>query len=188
MLGSDPALWPARERREGELITHDKGYYHSLKETPSRPTRPTTLILLPQRPPSCDARAFCSTPRSRCKAAATPSLEGKTPEISARRPAHYPALQPAAQEGHAQHRGTDFDLKEKSRNTLAINETRYVKKGKVTTLATSAAWAAKAAQVRDLKKTFPCPLVFSYRPPYTCGHVDTPTNRHVAWSTCRYAP
>ena len=28
-LGSDPALWPARERREGELITHDKGYYHS---------------------------------------------------------------------------------------------------------------------------------------------------------------
>ena len=28
-------------------------------------------------------RASCSTPRSRCKAAATPSLEGKTPEISA---------------------------------------------------------------------------------------------------------
>ena len=28
-LGSDPALWPARERREGELITHDKGYYHA---------------------------------------------------------------------------------------------------------------------------------------------------------------
>ena len=26
MLGSDPALWPARERREGELITHDKGW------------------------------------------------------------------------------------------------------------------------------------------------------------------
>ena len=34
-LGSDPALWPAGERREGELIMHDKGYYHSLKETPS---------------------------------------------------------------------------------------------------------------------------------------------------------
>ena len=29
MLGSDPALWPAGERREGELIAHDKGYYHS---------------------------------------------------------------------------------------------------------------------------------------------------------------
>ena len=34
MLGSDPALWPAGERRERELITHDKGYYHSyLEET-----------------------------------------------------------------------------------------------------------------------------------------------------------
>ena len=32
MLGSDPALWPAGERREGELIMHDKGYYHSLKK------------------------------------------------------------------------------------------------------------------------------------------------------------
>ena len=29
MLGSDPALWPAGERREGEFIAHDKGYYHS---------------------------------------------------------------------------------------------------------------------------------------------------------------
>ena len=28
-LGSDPALWPAGERRERRLITHDKGYYHS---------------------------------------------------------------------------------------------------------------------------------------------------------------
>ena len=28
-LGSDPALWPARERRERELIKYDKGYYHS---------------------------------------------------------------------------------------------------------------------------------------------------------------
>ena len=28
-LGSDPALWPAGERREGELLAHDKGYYHS---------------------------------------------------------------------------------------------------------------------------------------------------------------
>ena len=27
-------------------------------------------------------RPSCSTPRSRCKAAATPSIEGKTPEIS----------------------------------------------------------------------------------------------------------
>ena len=31
-LGSDPALWPAGERREGGLITHDKGYYHSYLE------------------------------------------------------------------------------------------------------------------------------------------------------------
>ena len=31
-LGSDPALWPAGERREGEFITHDKGYYHSYLE------------------------------------------------------------------------------------------------------------------------------------------------------------
>ena len=29
MLGSDPALWPAGERRERGLIMHDKGYYHS---------------------------------------------------------------------------------------------------------------------------------------------------------------
>ena len=28
-LGSDPALWPAGERRERELIMNDKGYYHS---------------------------------------------------------------------------------------------------------------------------------------------------------------
>ena len=28
-LGSDPALWPAGERRERGLIMHDKGYYHS---------------------------------------------------------------------------------------------------------------------------------------------------------------
>ena len=28
-LGSDPALWPAGERRERGLVTHDKGYYHS---------------------------------------------------------------------------------------------------------------------------------------------------------------
>ena len=40
-LGSDPALWPAGERRERELIMHDKGYYHSLKEPPPDPTRPT---------------------------------------------------------------------------------------------------------------------------------------------------
>ena len=30
MLGSDPALWPAGERREGELITHDNILYHGL--------------------------------------------------------------------------------------------------------------------------------------------------------------
>ena len=35
MLGSDPALWPAGGRWEGESLMHDKGYYHSLKETPS---------------------------------------------------------------------------------------------------------------------------------------------------------
>ena len=35
-LGSDPALWPAGERRERGLIMHDKGYYHSL----SRPLSP----------------------------------------------------------------------------------------------------------------------------------------------------
>ena len=29
MLGSDPALWPAGERRERGFIMHDKGYYHS---------------------------------------------------------------------------------------------------------------------------------------------------------------
>ena len=28
-LGSDPALWPAGERREGWALAHDKGYYHS---------------------------------------------------------------------------------------------------------------------------------------------------------------
>ena len=32
MLGSDRALWPAGERREGEHITYDKGYYHSYKK------------------------------------------------------------------------------------------------------------------------------------------------------------
>ena len=31
-LGSDPALWPAGERREEEFIMHDKGYYHSYKK------------------------------------------------------------------------------------------------------------------------------------------------------------
>ena len=31
-LGSDPALWRFRERRERGLITHDKGYYHSDKK------------------------------------------------------------------------------------------------------------------------------------------------------------
>ena len=32
MLGSDPALWPAGERFWRELITYDKGYYHSYKK------------------------------------------------------------------------------------------------------------------------------------------------------------
>ena len=33
-LGSDPALWPAGERREGGLIMYDKGYYHSCLDSP----------------------------------------------------------------------------------------------------------------------------------------------------------
>ena len=33
-LGSDPALWPAGERREGEHIMYDKGYYHSYRRRP----------------------------------------------------------------------------------------------------------------------------------------------------------
>ena len=37
-LGSDPALWPAGERRERGLIAHDKGYYHSYISRPSCPT------------------------------------------------------------------------------------------------------------------------------------------------------
>ena len=28
-LGSDPALWRFRERRERKLIMYDKGYYHA---------------------------------------------------------------------------------------------------------------------------------------------------------------
>ena len=32
MLGSDPALWPAGERRERGFIAHDKGNYHSYTE------------------------------------------------------------------------------------------------------------------------------------------------------------
>ena len=36
-LGSDPALWPAGERRERGLITHDKGYYHSYTEGADAP-------------------------------------------------------------------------------------------------------------------------------------------------------
>ena len=35
-LGSDPALWTAGERREGGLIMHDKGYYHSYTEGAAR--------------------------------------------------------------------------------------------------------------------------------------------------------
>ena len=45
MLGSDPALWPAGERREGESLMHDKGYYHSyLEET----LMPNYLALIPK--------------------------------------------------------------------------------------------------------------------------------------------
>ena len=43
MLGSDPALWPAGERREGGLITHDKGYYHSYLEGVLMPNYPTLI-------------------------------------------------------------------------------------------------------------------------------------------------
>ena len=53
MLGSDPALWPAGERRERGLIMHDKGYYHSLKKHIRDLTRPTTRqpsFYLPQIP------------------------------------------------------------------------------------------------------------------------------------------
>ena len=43
MLGSDPALWPAGERREGELIAYDKGYYHSYTEEVLMPDYPTLI-------------------------------------------------------------------------------------------------------------------------------------------------
>ena len=43
MLGSDPALWPAGERRERRLITHDKGYYHSYTEEVLMPNYPTLI-------------------------------------------------------------------------------------------------------------------------------------------------
>ena len=77
----------------GGLIAHDKGYYHSYLEEALVTTTPDHFpkpwFPSPKHPPgrqpcppSCDAKASCSTPRSRCKAAATPSLEGKTPEIS----------------------------------------------------------------------------------------------------------
>ena len=42
-LGSDPALWPAGERREGEFIMHDKGYYHSYTEEALMPDSPTLI-------------------------------------------------------------------------------------------------------------------------------------------------
>ena len=42
-LGSDPALWPARERREREFIMHDKGYYHSYIGEAFMPDYPTLI-------------------------------------------------------------------------------------------------------------------------------------------------
>ena len=60
MLGSDPALWPAGERREGELIMHDKGYYHSLKKHIRDLPRPTTRqpsFLSPKTPARATALA-----------------------------------------------------------------------------------------------------------------------------------
>ena len=47
-LGSDPALWPAGERRERGLITHDKGYYHSYLEEALHAQQPGTR--------ACDAQ------------------------------------------------------------------------------------------------------------------------------------
>ena len=49
-LGSDPALWPAGERREDGLIAHDKGYYHSYCQQVLMPNYPTLI-------PGQDARA-----------------------------------------------------------------------------------------------------------------------------------
>ena len=51
-LGSDPALWPAGERRERELITHDKGYYHSLKKRPHDHPRSSAALVLPPKTPA----------------------------------------------------------------------------------------------------------------------------------------
>ena len=42
-LGSDPALWPAGERRERRLIAHDKGYYHAYTEEVLMPDYPTLI-------------------------------------------------------------------------------------------------------------------------------------------------
>ena len=42
-LGSDPALWPAGERRERGLLAHDKGYYHSYVEKALIPNNPTLI-------------------------------------------------------------------------------------------------------------------------------------------------
>ena len=52
-LGSDPALWSAGERRERELIMHDKGYYHSYIEealVTTTPDHPQALVPLPKTP------------------------------------------------------------------------------------------------------------------------------------------
>ena len=53
-LGSDPALWPAWERRERGLIMHDKGYYHSLNRAPC-PTSPRPSFPSPKTPAAVTA-------------------------------------------------------------------------------------------------------------------------------------
>ena len=85
MLGSDPALWPAGERRERELIANDKGYYHLLKKHIRDLTRPTT------RQPSF------YLPQILARATALPSIvrRGGHPAqpraLSARRPPRHPS-------------------------------------------------------------------------------------------------
>ena len=68
-----------------DIIIHDR-----TAPRPNTPDHPPALVPLPQNTRQGDGlarhraarRPSCSTPRSRCKAAATPSPEGKTPEIS----------------------------------------------------------------------------------------------------------
>ena len=42
-LGSDPALWPAGERREGELLTYDNVLYRALFTRPP-PLPPASAV------------------------------------------------------------------------------------------------------------------------------------------------